>query len=360
MSGSRTALLLNVSRCAQPHCNVPDISCNLGEEDYRACSYWQARAGSVAGGTTDRTVEDVNTQNIGSGALDDVAWQAPWSGSALGITDLDVVTARGPARVVALVGPHNAGKTTLLGAAYLMLSRTGHVGANRFAGSYTLGGWEAVAHGMRWRPDGAPGFPPHTPRGAGRAPGLLHLALRGDDRPLADVLVTDAPGEWFTRWAYDRDAADAVGARWIARHSDAFIVMLDSDALAGENRGDARRLLIALAQRVGAEAGERPVAAVWTKADCDVPMGIRDTVENALNRFLPDSARFAVTVRPPGVKGEAGSETHGGFLDVLEWGVHARKRALSMPKGEVPPSASTPLDAFLAFRTRTSTGDGAT
>jgi hypothetical protein len=263
---------------------------------------------------------------------------------------------------VAIVGPHNAGKTTMLGAAYLALSRTGIVGPDRFAGSYTLGGWEAVAHGMRWRPGAAPGFPPHTASGAGRAPGLLHLALRRPSGKLTDMLVTDAPGEWFTRWAYDREATEAAGARWVARHTDAFVLVLDSEALAGPSRGEARGEISRLAQRLGAERHGRPVAAVWTKVDVGVVDGIRTAVEELLDRFLPGARRFAVSVRPA-TKGGFSTDS---FLDVLSWAVRADGRSLPQSDSErladsrtllggtdlleVGETAATSYDPFLTFR----------
>jgi hypothetical protein len=238
----------------------------------------------------------------------------------------------------------------------LSIGRSGRVGPTTFAGSYTLGGWESVAAGMRWGGPGAPpGFPPHTPRTVARAPGMLHLALRNGDGGLTDVLVTDAPGEWFARWAYERDAADAAGARWIADHADAFLLTLDSAALAGPERGEARAEVVALAQRLGSVCAGRPVAAVWTKADVDVPARIREAVEDALARFLPSAARYAVTVTP----GHAGVAD---FADVLACAISARpfaspageREAWGDPKGDAALGVanSVLLDPFFAFRVR--------
>src|SRR3712207_7219078 len=39
-----------------------------------------------------------------------------------------------------------------------------------FAGSYTLGGWENLAHSLRWQGGHGPMFPPHTSTGAVRMP----------------------------------------------------------------------------------------------------------------------------------------------------------------------------------------------
>jgi hypothetical protein len=324
----------------------------MGEDERDLCPQWRAAQGSASAGPRVVGLETAEADAIGT------AWRPAWSGSAFGVADLELVAARRRPRLVALVGPHDAGKTTLLGATYLALTRSGRLGPDRFAGSYTLGGWEAVSHGMRWRPGVPPGFPPHTPSGAGRAPGLLHLALRQSEGGLVDLLVTDAPGEWFTRWASDRNAEEAQGAQWIARHADAFVLVLDSAALAGAARGEARARSALLAQRLGAEAGGRPVAAVWAKADVSVPAGMRQSINDAVNRFIPNVVEFAVALPPAGVPALGLAE----IGDVLAWALAAagtaRPRALrSEPHPPVMTigagSGSGIVDPFIQFRVRT-------
>ena len=171
--------------------------------------------------------------------------------------------------MVGIAGPQNAGKTTLLGAWYLLIGRGALTDSERqFAGSYSLAGWEAVAGSLRWAPGQAPTFPPHTTSRSGRAPGLLHLAFREDDsfRP-NDLLFTDAPGEWFQKWALDRDSAEAAGARWVADLADILLLVADREGLAGESMGAARNSIQLLARRMAAERRGRPIALVWTKSD---------------------------------------------------------------------------------------------
>jgi hypothetical protein len=147
------------------------------------------------------------------------AFLLPWSSNSLGIVDLQFIAGRSKPLLIGIIGPHNAGKTTLLTVLYLLLSQGWRVKGRRFVGSYTLGGWENLAHSLRWTPNQGPHFPPHTPNDAGRLPGLLHLAFRRDDGVLEDVLLTDAPGEWFERWAIDKGAPNLDGARWISSNS---------------------------------------------------------------------------------------------------------------------------------------------
>jgi hypothetical protein len=44
-------------------------------------------------------------------------------------------------------------------------------------------------------------------------------------------MFADAPGEWFQKWAANRDSADGAGARWVAEHADVFLLVADCEAL---------------------------------------------------------------------------------------------------------------------------------
>lgn len=267
-------------RCPDPRCHAPEVACRLGEPTPSACPTWRR---SNASGQPEDVRDDPQFIRL------------PWSGAALGTTDLAFLTARSEPKLVALIGPHNAGKTTLLGAWYQRIGRTGRVGAGSFAGSYSLEGWEAVAHALRWE-GGAPRFPPHTSSGSGRAPGLLHLAFRGEDGELADHLFADTPGEWFQRWAVDASAPDAEGARWVMERAAALMLVADCEALSGAGRGQARSDLVNLARRVASERRGRPTALVWTKADVTVPPAIRSAVESAAKLVIPELAQFETSV----------------------------------------------------------------
>nr|WP_205619519.1 hypothetical protein [Alcaligenes sp. HPC1271] len=190
----------------------------------------------------------------------------PWSGLAMGEVDLNFVSSKAKPIIVGIVGPESAGKTTILGALYLMLGRGAlTTGTSFFSNSYTLAGWEAVATSLRWKPGQLPSFPPHTPSGAARAPGMLHLAFRHEDGALRDLLFADAPGEWFQKWAINEQDDSAEGARWIARHADVILLIADRQALAGSKMGTARNDFQLLAQRAVAEARGRRLVLVWTK-----------------------------------------------------------------------------------------------
>lgn len=307
-------------RCSNPHCYAPDTACQLGEGNPKDCAAWGGSSQAHdPGGPGGEDAQDVPGDEL----------LLPWTGNTLGSDDVAFVAGRSSPTVVAVVGPHNAGKTTLVGAWFLLLGRgTYRLKVHQFAGSYSLGGWETIAHSLRWEGGVGPTFPLHTPSGGGRRPGLLHMGLRHDDDHLLDLLIADAPGEWFTQWAIDRDAKGAAGARWLGEHADVFLLVADRESLAGPQRGTARGQLQLLARRLGGERRDRSVALVWSKADVDVPAGTLDAVREVAWRAMPDMAEFSVSVRA-GDEGPASGKVRDrgdDFIELLDWVLAARRR----------------------------------
>jgi len=306
-------------QCKQPHCFAPDVPCHLGEEDRNQCEIWKESVGHP-------TADQPEVPSEPEGLL------FPWSGNSLGTVDVPFVAGRSNPTVIGVVGPQNAGKTTLLAAWYLLLGKGLHIRDYRFASSYTLNGWENIAHSFRWEGHAGPSFPVHTSSRAGRSPGLMHLAFRRRNALATDFLFADAPGEWFKRWAIDRDGEDAVGARWLGDHASAYLLIADCDALAGASGGNARSILQLLIQRLGAERKERPVALVWSKSDLTVPTQIREAVQGLAHRVFPDIKEFSVSVYPS--EQEAGSSGQG-FMKLLEWAISSPQPRFVVPKLEM-------------------------
>ena len=247
----------------------------------------------------------------------------PWSGGVLGLTDLGFVAGSRKPIVLAVVGPHNAGKTTLLGATYLLIGRGFRPNDKmQFSNSYSLAGWENVASPLRWKPGPAlPAFPPHTSSTTARIPGLLHLTFKDDRDHRKDYLITDAPGEWFHKWAVNRDDPDAEGARWAAEHADAFVLVADRQAFAGPDMGAARTGIQFLARRLSSELRGRPVALVWTKSDVPISENMEEAVRSAVFRVIPNALEFAVSIVTN--SDEAGNAQ--GFAELLCWLLNIRR-----------------------------------
>ncbi|HRO18846.1 MULTISPECIES: GTPase domain-containing protein [Alcaligenes] len=264
----------------------------------------------------------------------------PWSGLAMGEVDLNFVSSKAKPIIVGIVGPESAGKTTILGALYLMLGRGAlTTGTSFFSNSYTLAGWEAVATSLRWKPGQLPSFPPHTPSGAARAPGMLHLAFRHEDGALRDLLFADAPGEWFQKWAINEQDDSAEGARWIARHADVILLIADRQALAGSKMGTARNDFQLLAQRAVAEARGRRLVLVWTKGDVDVAPAMEAQIRKAVVSDSSSVPEFTVSVYP-----RDGVDAAEGFRELFDWILCIKRVGVDLPTTEA--SGFDPLFRF--------------
>lgn len=303
-----------MDRCPHPNCFADDnTTCTLGHIRLDMCPEWKrVSKGEVA-------VSPDSDQML-----------LPWSGLAMGEADLNFVSGKIKPITVGIVGPESAGKTTILGAFYLLLGRGGlTTGDNFFSNSYTLAGWEAVAACLRWKPGQPPNFPPHTPSGAARAPGMLHLGFRRKDGSLRDLLFADAPGEWFQKWAVNEQAVDVEGARWIARHADVTLLIADRQALAGPKMGTARNDFQLLAQRAVTEARGRRLALVWTKGDVEVAPAMEAQIRKAVASASSSVPEFSVSVYP---RGEVGAAQ--GFRELFDWIICTKRLAADLPTTE--------------------------
>lgn len=273
-------------------------------------------------------------------SMGDDAHHVPWNGVTAGTADLAYVASRGRPRIVGVVGAHDAGKTTFLSLFYSLLLKRTHAAGRMVAGSFTLTGWEAIASPMRWPADGAPGFPDHTTTHSSRQPGLLHLALRETSGLLSDVLFTDAPGEWFTRWASNSEFPDAEGARWVADHSDVFLVFVDSARFNTTTKlGAARSAYYSLIERVAGVAGRRPVLMVRSKSDVEILKTAHQQIVTAQQRTLPGAAWYEISK----VRAESTVELAAGAIEA------ALKPGRFCEVPDLFPRVA-PGDPFLCFR----------
>nr|WP_240004433.1 hypothetical protein [Pectobacterium carotovorum] len=260
----------------------------------------------------------------------------------MGLTDLGFVVGHQKPLLVGIVGPQNAGKTTLLAAWYLLLSRgLTRTSMRKFSGSYSLAGWEAVASALRWSPGLPPNFPPHTTSRGGRTPGLLHIEFRDSAKKSSGYLFADTPGEWFQKWAINREAIDAEGARWVAEHADVFLLIADRGALSGPNMGSARNSFQLLARRISVEARNRPVALVWTKSDVSIAPEMEAVVRETVLSLMPNTPEFSVSVQAD-TDGDPGILN--GLQHLLDWTLDIQRNCIRLPP--IQSSISDPLFMF--------------
>ncbi|WP_417447383.1 TRAFAC clade GTPase domain-containing protein [Kangiella sp.] len=274
-----------MEKCSNPNCFADDnTSCADGHMTLQQCPAWNKDQENGDESHKDQALSE--------------HMMLPWSGLAMGGTDLNFITGKGKPITIGIVGPESAGKTTILAALYLLLSRGAYKSEKyRFSNSYTLSGWEAVANSLRWLPGQPPNFPAHTPSGLSRSPGMLHLAFRQSNHELRDFLFADAPGEWFQKWSVNQQSEDAEGACWVSEHADVILLIADREALAGSGRGRARNDFQLLAQRVISEMDGRPMALVWTKGDIEVAPAMEEAIRKAVSSYSSDLPEFTLSIR---------------------------------------------------------------
>jgi hypothetical protein len=172
----------------------------------------------------------------------------------------------------------------------------------------------------------------------------LHLAFRDFDDEARSYLFTDAPGEWFQKWAVNRDAVDGEGARWVAEHADVFLLIADREALSGTNMGSARGSFQLLAQRLAAERAKRPVALVWTKSDTAITPEIEKAVREAVLGPMPDALEFSVSILS---KADGAADKGQGLVELLDWTLSVRRERVLLP-----PASATSSDLLFMLGAR--------
>jgi hypothetical protein len=320
--------------CIKPDCHPEDTGCHHeGCDILRECKNYRPEG------------EGQELAATVPGAADTEYFaRVPWTGASFGLQDLSVFAATTTTIVVGIAGMYNAGKTTYLATLYCLLRQGVSIGDYRFAGSRTLIGWENLAWYLSWKKENNISFPPHTSLNAGRVPGLLHLSLKNSTGDRRELILTDAPGEWFDHWATKPSDIRAEGARWIHHHADAFLLFADCQLLADiEELGNARRQIRSIADRLKANLDDRPLGLIWSKSDVTIDPVVKKQISAHLqNSAVAHYREFQTSVR----KGDR-DEFHQGVTQSIEW-------ILSVYDSEVnvlsPLPIVAPNDLFLAKR----------
>lgn len=238
--------------CSKDNC-YDDLRCSLGNVLKKECPNWKDQE--------DKNIDEKSDFNLSEGSSHFLSW----SGSSMGMDDINILTERTTPLLLGSVGEANSGKTTFLGLLYLLLSDGQFLKSWSFSNSYSLLGWEYIANYLRYQSGNKSEFPPHTSSFGGRDVGLLHLGLF-NNQSLYDTLFTDVPGEWFTNWSSNTSDSGAGNAGWINDNSRGFFLFIDCEALVNEP-GKYRLRTRALINRLLNDLKNRPVAVIWSKAD---------------------------------------------------------------------------------------------
>lgn len=317
-----------MSECTEPNCFAPDVPCDRGHMKLSDCKFW------TEGNYQEDKAEVSHTDEI----------ILPWTGNALGLTDLEFISGSSRPIVVGIVGAENSGKTTLLASWFLLISR-GVINdiELKFAGSYSLLGWEHVSRNLRWESGQPPVFPPHTPSQSRRSPGLLHLAFRNkENEQVQDYLFTDAPGEWFQKWAVNAEDQEAEGARWLSDNTDVFLIIADTKAFSTEGKGRARAKFKSLSQRLSGNLKERPIALVWSKNDISADEDMISNIRESTLRTIPNAEEFKIQIV---TNDDSQSTAEDELLRLLKWITNMTPNQINLPQYKY-----TGKDPFFMFK----------
>lgn len=255
-------------KCSNPECAAP-INCHEGKENHRECEFW-----------TNTKSEQPKSS---SSSKKDKKNNLPWTGEALTFNELINVTFRNPALIIGVVGRADAGKTTYLAMLFTLLLRGVKLQDFDFCGTKTIKAWDEFYHKLKVQKQSV-AFPDPTPAQYIR---LMHLALRSKSKLLKDILLSDASGEVFSIWAQNREDERAENARWVYKHSNAFILFIDCEDLINR-KNQAKTEIIDLAQMLKSDLKNRPLIAVWSKSDRkgEVHVRIKETLEEELKEIF--------------------------------------------------------------------------
>lgn len=156
-------------------------------------------------------------------------------GDALDREDASALQCRRVSRTIGIIGPNDAGKTSLVAGVYDLL-QGGPVAGVGFAGSSTLIGFEKICHDARAasRRD-----VPHTERtSAGAEATFLHLDLRPSEGEVVSLFIGDRSGEDYLAAADDLARA---GDLFEIRRADVVTLLVNGEHLvSSEHRHEAK------------------------------------------------------------------------------------------------------------------------
>ena len=208
-----------VKRCREPHCKVHlDGKCmdTLDIDKGECTNFYLADASDVDDAQTPQ--KDIK-KTVGVKLFE---------GKEMDVHETAEITHKHPAKVIAIVGESECGKTTLLAELYNIFQN----GANQdllFAGSQTLIGFERRSHLSRVESNSEEA---ETDKTVSRVFSFLHLALKKKTDIAADsvhIILSDISGEHFQ---LARDSSSIMKELTLLTDADQVIYIIDGEKVA--------------------------------------------------------------------------------------------------------------------------------
>lgn len=253
--------------CANPDCRVAETGRCVEGLELDACPHYGEDPDDA-----EEEIEEFDEEDI------DQSIALP-SAKALSPEGASNILRQGDSRVIAVLGPSDSGKTSLIASLY-DLFQEGSVAGVEFARSLTLHAFEHTCHDARAASRRSVPHMNRTPIGEVR---FYHLEIAGtSDRKHLALLLGDRAGEEY-RAAAD-DISVVAGFMEITR-ADTLTVLVDGERLLDGGRhnlkSDITMMLQGLYEGGGLRIGTR-LALVLTKCDA---VTVSDHAERALRDF---------------------------------------------------------------------------
>lgn len=246
--------------CSNPDCKVAETGKCVETYALDECPHY-GRPSVTDIEPVDEVVEDAHTpEDTGPPAI-----PLPL-GEALDRADASALQRRRLSRAVGVVGPHFAGKTSLMASVYEMLQE-GSVSGYTFAGSSTLIGFEMICHDARAASRRAE---PHTERTTvGADATFFHLDLgSGEPTEITSLFIGDRSGEDYLTTTDELSNADGF---FELHRADVVTLLVNGEQLADpklrhEVKASTPQLVDALVE-AGSISTRQRLAIVLTKKD---------------------------------------------------------------------------------------------
>mgnify|MGYP001571649450 CR=1 FL=1 len=266
---------------------------------------WLCKRADCTVSTTGKCLEGLdpencpNVQMTGNGAHDspnvltapDESYLALRDAERLGLEAAESVLRMDETQVVALVGPKDAGKTSLIACLFELFQR-GPLDSLTFGGSATLRAFERACHQAR---AASRRSTPDTERTSHReGVGFFHIRLTGGRTALRSLLIADRAGESYRKIIDNLDNAAPLVE---VSRADIVTLLIDGGRLSDidrrhQLRSETTQILSALVES-GLTRKQQRLALVLTKFDQIDQVSDKDRVSRDLASLLAQLQSFA-------------------------------------------------------------------
>lgn len=277
--------------CKNPDCRAAETGKCIEGLGLSACPSYGGASDALLDGGAQRPSCAAPTESSPASEAELTQRRALSSGETMTVAAVRGLLRAGPCKVVALIGPSEAGKTTLIAILYHLFQSGPHAGFS-FARSSTLLAFERICHHARAESRRAvPGIE-RTPLGTDLH--FFHLGLLPcEDKQTVDLLLADRPGEIYRTVA--DNPSEATDFTEVER-ADRVLLLVDGARLVdpGSRHNTLSDVKLIMQGLVDARLlnSDHSVALVLTKLDLVETSASRDTAIAAFERCYVEFKRL--------------------------------------------------------------------